>query len=98
MHTIVWRFRVRPGKEAEFEQVYGPKGAWAQLFKTDTGFLGTALVRGGPGDYVTIDRWRSRPAYDQFLQRCRSQYVELDAACTALVDAEALLGAFNMAD
>ncbi len=98
MYTIVWRFRVRAGKEAEFEKEYGPHGAWAELFRADHGYLGTALVRGGPGDYVTIDRWRTKAAYEQFLQRCRTQYVALDTRFAALTDGEALLGQFTMAD
>lgn len=45
LHIIVWRYRVRLGAERRFERIYGPRGAWARLFRKSRGYLGTQLFR-----------------------------------------------------
>lgn len=37
MLVRVWEYEVAPGCEAEFEQLYGSTGAWAQLFARSAG-------------------------------------------------------------
>lgn len=37
MLVRVWEYEVAPGCEAEFEQLYGSTGAWAQLFARQSG-------------------------------------------------------------
>jgi len=39
MLVRVWEYEVAPGREAEFEQLYGSAGAWAQLFARSAGHL-----------------------------------------------------------
>src|SRR5262245_2139467 len=60
-HVIVWEFRVRAGCEREFEEAYGPGGAWAQLFAASPDCLGTELLRDEADHrrYLTVDRWGS---------------------------------------
>jgi hypothetical protein len=43
--VILWEFRVRTGKRREFEGVYGPEGAWVQLFRRGEGCICTELIR-----------------------------------------------------
>jgi len=57
MHVILWRYRSRPGGEAEFEAAYGDDGTWVRFFRSGRGFLGSELMRGSDGTYLTIDRW-----------------------------------------
>jgi hypothetical protein len=45
MYLILWEYHVKPEKRAEFEQIYSPGGAWAELFQKGTGYLGTELMR-----------------------------------------------------
>ncbi len=33
MYVIIWEFRAKTGREADFERVYGPDGEWTELFK-----------------------------------------------------------------
>jgi heme-degrading monooxygenase HmoA len=86
MHTIVWEYRVKPGREADFERLYGPEGEWVRLFGRSLGYRGTQLLRdvGGAGSYVTIDRWDSRHAYELFRGTNAAAYAELDARCAEL--------------
>jgi heme-degrading monooxygenase HmoA len=95
MHVLLWRFRPRPGREEEFVAAYGGDGAWAQLFRTADGFLGTELMRGSDGVYLTIDRWSSESAWDAFRESHAARHAELDAATAALTLEEAFLGAVN---
>jgi len=93
MHVILWRFRARPGREADFEAAYGDDGTWARFFRAGEGYLGTELMRGTDGTYLTIDRWVSKDAYGAFRDAQAARYAEIDARCEALTIEETLLGA-----
>lgn len=86
MYVIVWQFRVKPGREAEFEKAYGPRGEWVKMFSSEKAYRGTELVR-DPKDasvYMTIDRWTSQAAYDAFRAWQRAPFDALDRKCEAL--------------
>ena len=93
MHVILWRFRARPGREAEFEAAYGDNGTWVRLFRSGAGYLGTELMRGTNGTYLTIDRWITEDAYRAFKDAQAVRFEELDTRCEALTIEEALIGA-----
>lgn len=88
---IVWEYEVNATNAAEFEQAYGPTGAWALLFGRQPGYLGTELVRGSDDRYVTIDRWDSSRSFEQFLASWREEYERLDAAMDPLTETERLV-------
>jgi len=67
MYVIIWEYQVKEDCVAEFEKIYGEKGAWAELFKMDSGYLGTELLRGSSHHYLTIDKWNSKKDYESFL-------------------------------
>ena len=94
MHVIVWEFRVHAGCESDFERTYGPQGAWAQLFATGDGYLGTELLRDrdAPGRYLTIDRWTDAAAYARFHDERSTEYATLDAMCEPWTLSETSLG------
>lgn len=93
MFVRVWQFRVKPGSAGEFEEIYGPQGAWAQLFRRAAGYLGTELrpVPDASGEYQTVDRWDTRAAWNAFLERHRPAYESLDRHCDALIEREMLV-------
>jgi len=91
MHVILWRFRVRPGREAEFEAAYGEGGSWSRFFRSGEGFLGSELMRGTDGTYLTIDRWISLPAFRAFRNANAQHYAELDDRCSELTTEEAMV-------
>lgn len=97
-HLLIWEFRVRPGREAEFEEVYGPQGAWAKLFDSAQGYLGTQLLVDPEGErrYLTVDRWASAAAFQRFRELRAAEYEALDARCAGFTDAETPLGAFRV--
>ena len=84
----VWRYRVRANSVDSFEQAYGSDGPWAQLFATGSGFLGTELVRGADGWYLTTDRWTSAERWDEWLAANGEAYARLDRAYHELTELE----------
>ena len=96
MHVLLWSFRCRAGAEPAFEAAYGPAGDWARLFATDPAFLGTELMRGSDGTYLTVDRWTSADAFASFLARNRDAYEALDARCAPLTESETALAALDL--
>ena len=95
MIAVLWRFRPKDDSVEPFEEAYGPGGAWARLFRTADGFLGTELLRSADGSYVTIDRWRTEAALERFLERCTREYDLLESACEALTSEETPIGRFE---
>lgn len=96
MYVIIWEFEAKHGREAEFENVYGPAGLWAQFFETGEGYLDTQLLRdnSNPQRYLTIDRWLSAALYDAFRADRLNEYQAIDGRCEALTEWELLLGTF----
>ena len=98
MYVVIWRFRSPADREDEFERAYGPSGVWADLFRRGgDGYLGTELLRRSdePGEYLTLDRWASRAAYEAFRARWSSEYRRLDHRLAELTEEEAIVGAFE---
>jgi heme-degrading monooxygenase HmoA len=98
MYVILWQFRPVEGRESEFERAYGPSGEWALLFRRDDGYLGTELLRHSEDskEYLTLDRWVSRTAYETFRSRFSSEYQRLDRLFEELTEEETPLGAFEV--
>jgi heme-degrading monooxygenase HmoA len=98
VHLIVWEFDVKPGAEGRFETMYGPDGEWVSLFRGDTGWLGSELLRDveNPHRYCTIDRWRSAHAYDRFQAAMKVRYERIDRLGEGLTVTERLIGRFEV--
>jgi heme-degrading monooxygenase HmoA len=99
MHVIVWEFSVPGEHQAAFEQAYGPDGAWAALFQTAPGYLGTELLRDEQmiGRYLTIDRWRTPEDFAAFKSLSGAAYESLDRRFEGLAAREAMVGTFRAA-
>ena len=97
MYIVIWEYRVKKGKQAEFEKIYSSNGAWAKLFKKDDGYLGTTFIRDTNDSqrYLTIDRWVSKEAYENFLRQREQEYRALDANCEDLTEQESRIGNWN---
>ena len=96
MYVIIWKFVVKPGREGEFEEAYGPRGVWAGFFRRGNGYLGTELLHGVavPDCYFTIDRWDSSASYEAFRSRHSSEYEAIDQRCESLTESESHVGNF----
>lgn len=94
MFVCIWEFRVTAGSERDFERIYAPDGDWAQLFRLSPDYAGTDLYHdvADVRRYLTMDRWRSRAAFDALKNDRRDEYLTLDGRCTCLIDSERLIG------
>jgi heme-degrading monooxygenase HmoA len=83
MYAVVWDYEVKSEAIEAFIEAYGAGGAWARLFRRGEGYMGTELFRSAeaPGRFLTIDRWRSREVFTEFMARFRELYAALDAKC-----------------
>ncbi len=97
MHAIMWEFHIERGQEQEFEEMYGPRGAWARLFGQGEGYVGAELLHAidNPLRYITIDRWISRAAFETFHHQRSDDYDALDRRCDVITEREQLLGTFS---
>lgn len=97
MYKTIWKFTVTREKQRSFEEAYGPKGTWAQLFRRAQGYVGTELLRdyAGAPTYFTIDSWSSLADFERFKSEWKADYEKTDQFCEELTEAEAHVGAFT---
>jgi heme-degrading monooxygenase HmoA len=100
MYVIIWEFRPAPGREAEFEEQYGPTGAWVRLFQSASGYRGTDFLRSSssPATYLTMDRWDSAAEYERFRHDRESEYLVIDEQCRQLTQEERHIGSYVSID
>lgn len=95
--VYLWAYRVLPERLEEFEDLYGPNGSWANLFRRAPGYLDTELLQDlkVTGRYVTIDRWESEEAFVAFRENFTEHFDDLDRLGEGLTFEETPLGAFR---
>jgi heme-degrading monooxygenase HmoA len=98
-YTCLWEFIVKPEHLEEFRHHYGPDGSWVALFRQAPGYRDTLLLRDplNPQRFITIDRWKSADAHQEFRRAFSREYAGLDARCAHLTARETSLGAFDEA-
>ena len=95
-YIYIWSFIVKPGREPLFERIYGPDGAWVQLFRRANGYVRTELIKNKAvaNRYVTIDYWQDEASHQRFREQYAREFKELDARCEDLTESEEHLGDF----
>jgi quinol monooxygenase YgiN len=96
-YVIIWQFEIKPEKQDEFEQIYGPQGEWATLFRRERSHIQTELLLDtrDANRYLTIDRWESEDAYETFRAVHQEEYQQLDERCAAVTINEQQIGQFS---
>lgn len=97
MLHILWEFRVRKDRIAEFEEHYSADGTWARFFRAGRGFRESRLLRDreAPGRYLTIDLWDDLASFRAFSDANAEEYASIDRRCAELTDEERCLGYFE---
>jgi hypothetical protein len=97
MFVALWEYEVKPGGEERFEKAYGPDGDWVRLFRTDSHYYETRLVRDSfrRGVYLTMDFWESRSVYEDFMAGHSVEYGTIDDATPELTISERRIGWFE---
>ena len=91
----IWNFWVKKGKEDEFIKMNHVD--WPRLFRRSPGYTGTEILKKGdePEVYITIDRWKSKEAFDDFLNNNRTDYDILGERHRELYEKAEHIGFFN---
>jgi quinol monooxygenase YgiN len=99
MVRIVWEFMARADKIKEFESYFADSGPWTALFRKNSGYHGTVLLRDLqiPRRYLTIDRWENAALHRAMRERCKLEFEELDRAGEAFTESEKHTGVFEEA-
>lgn len=95
--AYMWEYLVRDDQIDAFRHMYGPRGAWVELFRRDGNYRRTELYQDhdNPRRFVTTDFWTSKLARDTFRQTFEKEFDELDSRCEALTEKERFLGDFH---
>jgi heme-degrading monooxygenase HmoA len=98
-YLAIWEFEIKPESRTQFEEIYGPDGAWARLFRQSPDYRGTKLLRDliRPDRYLTLDHWSSREAFRAFKHEHANEYATLDKQCESLTERETMVGEFEEA-
>jgi len=98
MFLALWEYEVKPGCEERFEKVYGPAGDWARLFRSDSQYRETRLLRDPfrPSLYLTLDYWNSCQSYEEFMAAHNAEYKALDVEAEALTIKERRVGWYDL--
>jgi heme-degrading monooxygenase HmoA len=98
MIEIVWEFVVTEEARGRFELVWGPGGAWSNLFAQCPGFRGTTVLRDteNPLRYLTFDIWDTAAHREQALAEHAAGYSELNASLTEWTEFRTEVGVFTM--
>jgi len=97
MFLVLWEYEVKSDSEKQFEEVYGPAGDWARLFRTDSHCRETRLLQDSfrSNVYLTLDFWTSLDSYEEFLATHKAEYQAIDALGENLTASERRVGAYE---
>jgi quinol monooxygenase YgiN len=98
--AVVWQFQVKPGKQQEFERVYGADGAWSTLARRSRSFLGSSFLRDQASDtsYLLIEYWSEMVVYERHRKSFVSDVRTIEERREELCDAIVPLGIFSALD
>jgi heme-degrading monooxygenase HmoA len=98
MFLALWEYEVKPGCEERFEKMHGPAGDWAMLFRTDSHYRETRLLRDPfrPATYLTLDFWNSRQSHEEFMAAHSAEYKAFDAEGEELTIKERRVGWYEL--
>jgi heme-degrading monooxygenase HmoA len=100
MLEVIWEYRVRADRVADFEAYYKGSGTWAQFFQKRQGYRGTLLLhdRENRLRYFTIDHWETAGDYEQFKRDFAEEYAWHDRHCEQFTSDEKLIGYFEVVE
>jgi len=100
MIAIVWQFTVKPGREAEFEQLYGVDGEWTTMNRQTRSYLGSSFLRdqNDASRYLLIEYWSEMLVYEQHRSYRSAARAAFEARRTAVVESVEPMGVFTALD
>jgi hypothetical protein len=80
MVEIVWEYTVKKEACGRFELLFGPGGAWSNLFARSAGFRGTTLMRDlqDAQRYLVIEIWNDETDRERSINEQQGDYANLE--------------------
>ena len=99
MIAIMWQFDVKPGRETEFEQLYGDDGEWTAMNRHTRSYLGSSFLhdQNRSSRYIVIEYWSEMLVSDR-PGRPFDRDRRVRGEATALVEAVEPMGIFTALD
>ena len=100
MIAVVWQFQVKPGKQQEFERVYGADGEWSKLARRSRSFLGSSFLRDQAADtsYMLVEYWSEMVVYEKHRHSLDTDLRSIEGRREALCEAVTPVGIFSALD
>jgi quinol monooxygenase YgiN len=98
--AVVWQFDVLPGKNDEFERLYGADGPWTALSRRSRSFLGSSFLKdlAQPSRYLVVEYWSEMVVYERHHADFEDEVQQLEQQRQALLRQSVPLGLFNALD
>ena len=100
MIAIMWQFEVKPGRESEFEELYGIEGEWSAMNRHARSYLGTSFLRdqNRSSRYLVIEYWSEMLVYEEHREFRADAVASLEERSRALIESVEPLGVFSALD
>ena len=100
MIAVIWQFDVKPGREKEFEELYGADGEWTALNRQTRSYLGSSFMRdqNQSARYLLVEYWSEMLVYEQHRTTRVATIEQIEKRRAELVDVVEPLGIFTALD
>jgi heme-degrading monooxygenase HmoA len=100
MIAIMWQFDVKPGRELEFEQLYGVDGPWTAMNRHTRSYIGTSFLRDQSvgSRYIVVEYWSEMLVAEQNKGTRKAAQAAIEATRGELIGAVEPLGVFTVLD
>jgi len=97
MIAIMWQFDVKPGRETEFEQIYGADGAWTTMNRHTRSYLGSSFLndQNQSSRYIVIEYWSEMLVSEPDRGVRATALAEFEATRTQLIESVEPMGIFT---
>jgi len=97
MIAIMWQFDVKPGRETEFEQIYGADGAWTTMNRHTRSYLGSSFLndQNQSSRYNVIEYWSEMLVSEPDRGVRATALAEFEATRTQLIESVEPMGIFT---
>ena len=96
--VYIWEYIVKKEYLNDFKNNYGSSGSWVTFFKKSEYYVKTELLidKQNSLKFMTIDYWKSKEKYLEFININKSEYDILDQDCNNYTSKEVRIGEFYL--
>lgn len=98
VYVYIWEYEIKESYLTDFLTYYGQNGSWQKFFSQSDGYIKTELLKRNKKNsmFMTIDYWKNKNEYLNFITMQKSRYDEIDKNCENFSLKEIKLGDFEI--